>query len=61
MFVFLIIMFNTKIIKPVKVADSARTRHMQVLLIILMFIFSQTRKVIQKHNYVYYTYLPSLY
>lgn len=55
-------MFNTKIIKPVKVADiSARTRHMQVLLIILMFIFSQTHKITQKHNYVYYTYLPSLY
>lgn len=33
-------MFNTKIIKPVKVADiSARTRDMQVLLIILMFVF----------------------
>lgn len=60
MFVFLIIMFNTKIIKPVKVADiSALTRHMQVLLIIL--IFSQTRKIVQEHNYIYYIYLPSLY
>lgn len=60
MFVFLIIMFNTKIIKPVEVADiSVRTRRMQVLLIIL--IFSQTHKIVQKDNYIYYIYLPSLY